>query len=415
MSKRKILPALGLVVASVFSLAGCVSEETGNTVKDAIKEAEGMTYEELVNKAKVEIGENKLEVFGNSSALEKALTNFTQATGIKTGNNKMGDAALYEKLTYTIGMDKYSADMVLLQDGNKLQTSMLNPGYLYNYTPKDYKEVLAKDDLEPTGAVYLNKVFMYNNTDFNGSNADTAKAGQLKNYLTNVWQLAGKSTDAKHISGVSFKPGSTENINMNFLIMLTSEEWCTKLASAYKSFYGKDYVAEKEYKNIGYKWIAEFLANTTNHSSDGTACKDTAKGTGGTMVYCNFNKLKDCKEQGVGKQDKANLTTSVIEQDAKVEGFGGFIYKMYTMIPKNAKYPFAACALVNYILSTEGYGAAWGANLGYYSTNPNNKLADGDKELSWWKKNCVIEDPKYVASEYLEAYDFITTLEAKKN
>ena len=29
--------------------------------------------------------------------------------------------------------------------------------------------------------------------------------------------------------------------------------------------------------------------------------------------------------------------------------------------------------------------------------------------------NCVIEDPKYVASEYLEAYDFITTLEAKKN
>ena len=57
-------------------------------------------------------------------------------------------------------MDKYSADMVLLQDGNKLQTSMLNPGYLYNYTPKDYKEVLAKDDLEPTGAVYLNKVFI---------------------------------------------------------------------------------------------------------------------------------------------------------------------------------------------------------------------------------------------------------------
>lgn len=62
MSKRKILPALGLVVASVFSLAGCVSEETGNAVKDAIKEAEGMTYEELVSKAKVEIGEKKYSV-----------------------------------------------------------------------------------------------------------------------------------------------------------------------------------------------------------------------------------------------------------------------------------------------------------------------------------------------------------------
>ena len=71
MSKRKILPALGLVVASIFSLTGCVNEETGNTVKDAIKEAEGMTYEELVNKAKVEIGDNKLEVFEQREVLGK--------------------------------------------------------------------------------------------------------------------------------------------------------------------------------------------------------------------------------------------------------------------------------------------------------------------------------------------------------
>lgn len=411
--KKKIIPSLFLVGATICSLVSCGggNQNSGTSVADKIKEAEKMTYDELLVKAKEEIGENTIQVYGNSSALKTALANFTNKTGIKTSNNKLGDAALYEKLTYTIGMNKYSADMVLAQDGNKLQSSMLAPKYLLNYTPLDYKDVLASDDLNPTAAVYLNKVFMYNNTNYNGSNKDTAEAGKVTHLLTNVWQLAGKSTDEGHISSVSFKPSTTENINMNFLIMLTSEEWCTKLAAAYKDFYGKDYVAEDQYPNIGYKWIGEFLTNAKAHDSDGTACKNTAAGKSQSIAYCNFNKLKDCKETGVGTKDAKNLTTAVIEENGGIKGFGGFVYKMYPLIAKNSKYPYAACALVNYILSTEGYNGAWGANLGYYSTNPNAPLAEGDKPLSWWKNNCVIEDPEYVASAYLDAYDFIVGYE----
>lgn len=414
MKNKKILFTLLLSAGMLCTLGACGGGTSNATeVEKAIQEAEKMSYEELLEKAKEEVGTNTLEVYGNSSALSKALTNFTEETGIKTGNNKMGDAELYEKLTYTIGMNKYSADMVLLQDGNKLQTSMLNPKYLVDYTPKDYASKLAEDDLNPTAAIYLNKVFMYNNTSYTGT-AGQGEAGAVKNYLTNVWQLAGTSADEKHISGVSFKPGSQENVNLNFLVMLTSEEWCGKLATAYKSYYGKDYAPtaeEKEkYPNIGYKWIGEFLSNCKWHSSDGTACKDTASGVSKTTVYCNFNKLKDCSGTGVGSTDDANLTTAIIEND--VEGFGGFVYKMYAMVARNAKYPYAACALINYILSTEGYSAAWGANLGYYSTNPDNAIADGDKELSWWKEKCVIEDPEYVASAYLDVYDFVVSYEA---
>lgn len=401
--KKKLITLL-LVGFSAFAMSSCDNGDDASAVDAAIAAAEKMTYSELLEKAKEEVGDNTVQVFGNSSALSKALTNFTEATGIKIGNNKLGDAALYDKLFYTIGGGKYSADMVLIQDGNKLQTQMLNTNYLLDYTPLDYKDVLAEDDLNPTAAVYLNKVFMYNNTK-------DGKAGELKNYFTNVWQVAGSSEDAGHIANPSFKLPSTENVNMNFLVMLTSPEWCEKLSSAYKDFYGKDYVAEGKYQNIGYKWIAEFMQNVKAHSSDGTACKDTAAGTSGTTVYCNFNKLKDCKETGVGKKDAANLTTAALEGSG-VKGFGGFVYKMYSMVARNAKYPYAACALINYILSTEGFEGAWGTNLGYYSTNPNAPIAEGDKALSWWKQNCVIEDPSYVASVYLDVSQFISQFES---
>lgn len=405
--KKKII-SLFLIAFSAFTVASCGKQDNSAAVKAAIEDAQTLSYDELLVKAKAEVGDKEVQVFGNSSALEKALVNFTKATGIKIANNKLNDGPLYEKLENTIGKKQYSADMVLIQDGNSLQTKMLNTGYLVDYTPKDYVGKLAEDDLHPTAAVYLNKVFMYNNTGVEG---EETKAGVLKNYLTNVWQLAGTDADKGHIKNVSFKLATQENINMNFLVMLTSDEWVTKLKAAYKDFYGKDYVEETQYKNIGYKWIAEFLKNTKAHKSDGTACKDTAKGTSGTIAYCNFNKLKDCKEEGVGKEDKANLTTAALEGEG-VKGFGGFVYKMYTMVARNAKYPYAACALVNYILSKEGFQGAWGTNLGYYSTNPDAEIAKGDKALSWWKQNCVIENPAYVASVYSDVYDYVSQFEA---
>jgi len=324
----------------------------------------------------------------------------------------LGDTALYEKLTNTLSNGKYIADMVLLQDGNKLQTTMLNNGFLLNYVPKDYVDVLAADDLNPTAAVYLNKVFMYNNTNFDGTNAGTATTGSLTNYITNIWQLAGTNADPNHIDNPSFKTASQENINMNMLVMLTQKKWQSKLTDAYISFYGKDPVIESKYESISYKWIGEFLENCTYHSSDGTACKDLAKGLGGSVVYCNFNKQKSLKEEGVSHLDIDNVTTSLIERNGDVEGFGGFTYKMYTLIPSNAQYPYAAAALINYMLSTTGFTGAWGTKLGYYSTNPNVPIADFDKPLSWWKENTVIEDPEFVADSYGEVYDFVTSYES---
>lgn len=411
--KLKKLGSIMLSVTMMASLGSCGTTDSGESaVQLAIDDAETMTYDELVTKAKEEVGEDSIEVYGNSSALEAALEAFTESTGIGTVNNKLGDTELYEKLTNTLANDTYVADMVLAQDGNKLQTTMLNNNLLLNYVPLDYVDVLDADDLDPTAAVYLNKVFMYNNTNFDGSNEETATSGVLNDYITNIWQLAGTEADEGHISSPSFKTASQENINMNMLAMLTQDTWQEKLEDAYVSFYGSEPVVESKYENISYKWIGEFLENCTYHSSDGTACKELAAGLGGSVAYVNFNKQKSLTEEGIGSYDNDNVTTALIEENGDVEGFGGFVYKMYTLIPENAKYPYAAAALINYILSADGFTNAWGTKKGYYSTNPETPIAEGDKALSWWKENTVIEDPEYVATAYGDVYDFVTSYES---
>lgn len=409
MKMKKIVP---LVLAACTILTGCNHGGTGgnsNLKNETIIAAEGMTYDELLAKAKEEVGNGTVSVYGNSSQLEEALKKFTEETGIKVSNTKEGDADIYNHLSTAFQSNTYIADMVLLQDGNMLQSEMLDPGYLLNFIPKEASGTIADDDTVPMAAVYLNKIFMYNN--FNAEGTEHS----LKNYITNVWQLAGTAADKGHIANPSFKTPTTENVNMNFLVMLTSDAYVAKLKTAYKNFYGKDYVEEKAYKNIGYKWIAEFLKNSQAHSSDGTACKDVAKAKGGTVALVNYNKIKDLKGDDVyGAENVNNLSFPSLELgDKKVDGFGGFCYKMYSMVAANAKYPYAACALVSYITSKAGFENAWGAKAGYYSTNNTTKIASNDKEIAWWKERLVVENPEVVAANYEDVSMFVKQYEGK--
>lgn len=409
MKMKKIVP---LVLAACTILTGCNHGGTGgnsNLKNETIIAAEGMTYDELLAKAKEEVGNGTVSVYGNSSQLEKALKKFTEETGIKVNNTKEGDADIYNHLSTAFQSNTYIADMVLLQDGNMLQSEMLDPGYLLNFIPKEASGTIADDDTVPMAAVYLNKIFMYNN--FNAEGTEHS----LKNYITNVWQLAGTAADKGHIANPSFKTPTTENVNMNFLVMLTSDAYVAKLKTAYKNFYGKDYVEEKAYKNIGYKWVAEFLKNSQAHSSDGTACKDVAKAKGGTVALVNYNKIKDLNGDDVyGAENVNNLSFPSLELgDKKVDGFGGFCYKMYSMVAANAKYPYAACALVSYITSKAGFENAWGAKAGYYSTNKTTKIASNDKEIAWWKERLVVEDPEVVAANYEDVSMFVKQYEGK--
>ena len=158
MKMKKIVP---LVLAACTILTGCNHGGTGgnsNLKNETIIAAEGMTYDELLAKAKEEVGNGTVSVYGNSSQLEKALKKFTEETGIKVNNTKEGDADIYNHLSTAFQSNTYIADMVLLQDGNMLQSEMLDPGYLLNFIPKEASGTIADDDTVPMAAVYLNKI-----------------------------------------------------------------------------------------------------------------------------------------------------------------------------------------------------------------------------------------------------------------
>ena len=203
---------------------------------------------------------------------------------------------------------------------------------------------------------------------------------------------------------------------MNFLVMLTTDEWCGKLEKAYESYYGKPWENDGTYPNIGYKWIKEFLANSTSHSSDGSVIKSVASSTvAGTLCLANYCKFKSLsvENMGVGTESRANVTVAQYEGNG-IEGFAGFLFPMYAQVPFNAKYPYASALMVNYMLSAECFDTAWGGRPGYYSSNADSSYAKdaNDEPLSYWKQCLVNEDCDLIAQNYASVFKFVISLEA---
>ena len=97
-----------------------------------------------------------------------------------------------------------------------------------------------------------------------------------------------------------------------------------------------------------------------------------------------------------------------------MEGFNGFVYNMWMLIPETAQLPYTACLFIHYLLSEEGYKAGWGGVLGYYSANQNIPSVEGDPALTEWKEKCIVEDVEYLDSAYRTAVKFINMQMAGK-
>ena len=105
-----------------------------------------------------------------------------------------------------------------------------------------------------------------------------------------------------------------------------------------------------------------------------------------------------------------NNVTVAAYQDG-YEGFGGYAYKHYMMIPKGTQYPWTACAFIAYITTTQEGFKAWGKDMGGYAPVPacmqdhsndggDEFPAKNDRGYDWWLNTgkLVVEDPAYCAS-----------------
>lgn len=368
-----VLLALSLLLMAVPAFADVAAD---------VEAGQALTHDELVEKAKAESG--TFVVYGNTSRIATAAEDFAALYGITTEANNLKDQEIYTKLRNENGST--AADMVMIQDGAQL-TDAIDEGLVINFVPASVKDALDEADQQPALVhQYINKLFIYNNL---GDNVPAIK---------NVWEL----TDPAMKGNIIFKNPESEKVNMNFLVMCTKDEWAEKLAAAYKTLKGED-IDLGEYKNAGYKWVAEFLDNCTFGKSDTTIAEeisqDTAAGKIGLFVLSKLRSSSVLTD---------NLTVAQYDATANgyaVEPFAGFMYPMYTMINTQATRPYTGMLFIEYLMTQDGF-KPWGKSIGAYSPNAAITVNEGDLTIDVWKNTLVMEDADYILTNF-EVEDFI--------
>lgn len=385
--KRVLSIVIALVlVLSVFSFAS--AEE----VKDALAKAQSMTNEELYELAKQEAEAGaQLNFYSTTSFAEKAAANFMEAyPGLNLVYAEIDDGESYTILGNTIGSGvKDSADMALTQNGPDLKTYLLDEELSYPYFPEAMKDVVAENNQNPAIVTYVNSLFIYHN-------------GNGSVNFKNVWEL----TEEKWKDKIFFKDPTKETVNLNFLMMLTNDEWTARMAEAYEAYYGKAWES-KEFASASYEWIDAFLKNVNyTYTSASKMATGIASGAAGNMGLFVFSKLRK-----VDEADRGNLTVVQFEND--IQGFSGFMYPIYATVCKDTECPYTCALFINYLLSKEGFDGnkSWNSSQGYYSPNTSiEKPADiEDEAYPFWEKVLVIEDMDYIYDNYVDIYEFIAT------
>ena len=402
------------VLLALMLVLTMVSFASAESVEDIIKQAETMTNEELYKKAIEECKGKTLLGIGNSSRGKTAKETFIEVlkgidpsfdTTIEWTQPK--NNSIFEALT---GSNEYF--VTLIQDGNQIQSKMIDTGELLNFVPLDWKnaEGVARENNEtPLALQTLNKVFEFNN------------CGDAS--FTNVWDFVGEGVECLFM-GVNSEP-----VGKNFLYMLTRDDYATILKDAYdkldaeKQAYfaptieamaseAADLGLAGENAKYALAWIGLWCSQYHEETDDGPICNTlvdkSAAGQCGLLVYSKLRSVTESESVSVN-----NVTIAAYQEG--YEGFGGYAYKHYMMIPKASQYPWTACAFIAYITTTQEGFAAWGKDMGGYAPVPacmqdhsKDGYVDGvdtypaknDRGYDWWinEGKLIVEDPAYAAS-----------------
>lgn len=405
--KRLVTYLLAAVLgaACCFTFVGCGGKDDVNMSEfDAmIAEAQKMTTEQLIEKAKAETGAFK--AYGNTSRISTAMENFVAKYGAQLNlpsdskGEKLSDSNIYTTITNEAMAANKSGNtsMVLLQDSAMLAQYREMTTMLANYVPDSVKAKVDDNNLVPLAHQFINKLFIYNNA-----------GGNTEAKFSNVWEL----TEAKYKDRIYFKLPTKEQVNMNFLIMLTGDEWSAKLETAYKKLHNNEAAADvgegKTYKNYGYKWVAEFLKNadTTSFGGDGDIAAGISQGSNaGKLGLFVLSKLR------ASEVTSENLQVSAWDKDASnnyvtIEPFAGFMYAIYAQVVTNGPRPYTAMLFINYLMTEEGF-APWCTSVGGYSSVNDIPVYEGDEPLSFWSERLVVEDGQYIKSVKATVTDWI--------
>ena len=400
-----------------------VEEELTATQK-IIKEAEGMTLEELAKKAIEESNGKMFYGVGNSSRGKTALPLFIAYLQTIDPNYTMDfewqqpkNNKIFDQLTADSLKETGTFAMTLIQDGNQIQSKMVATGILDTFIPKDWADANGITADEYKGFLplqTLNKVFMFNNT------GDKA--------YDNCWDFVAEGAHGLYMDIDS------EIVGKNFLYMLTEDTYATWLKEAFEALPSDEQAyfqptikaMETDAEDLGLgengayalAWIKLWVESYNAQTDDGPICNTlvdkSATDQFGLLVY---SKLRSVEESDT--VSKNNIDVAAYNDG--YTGIGGYGYCHYLFVTENSPLPWTACAFIAYMTCTEDGFSAWGKDMGGYSSNPlvaeateatrNHKqggYVDGvntfecknDRGYDWWTTTgkLVLEDPEYCAS-----------------
>ena len=430
---------LAVVLALCLTLTmGSFAFAEGESVEDVIAQAQGMTNEELYKKAIEESNGKTLYGIGNSSRGKTAGESFVaMLQTIEPSYNGVVEwsqpkyNSIFTTLNADIKSSQHIYSMTLIQDGNQIQTKMLDTGNLLNYIPKEWAEsegVNVEANSYPLTLQTLNKVFMFNNT------TDAS--------FTNCWDFVAEGAAPLYM-GVN-----SELVGKNFLYMLTKDTYADYLKAAFdaldadKQAYFQAKVDEvapdceflgltAENAKYALAWIKLWCEQYNEQTDDGPICNTlvttSAAGQSGLLVYSKLRSVEESTDASVN-----NVTIAAYQDGYK--GIGGYAYKHYLMVVKTSPLPWTACAFIAYMTTTEEGFHAWGKDMGGYSANPvcntdhsQDGFVDGvdtypakdDRGYDWWTSaeggQLVIEDPAYCAEVSFDLGDWIDMIVGNKN
>ena len=139
---KKLLCA---VLALAMMMTACLA--MAETVEEVIAQAQTMTNEELYAKAIEESNGKTLYGIGNSSRGKTAGASFIEMlqkidpsyTGTIEWSQPKNNS-IFTTLNADIKSANHIYSMTLIQDGNQIQTKMLDTGNLLNFIPKEWAE-----------------------------------------------------------------------------------------------------------------------------------------------------------------------------------------------------------------------------------------------------------------------------------
>ena len=443
----KKLIALLLVLAMALSLVACGAkapaeapkteapkedtkkeepkvEENLTATQKIIKEAESMTLEELAKKAIEESNGAMFYGLGNSSRGKTALPLFIEYLKTIDPNYNMDfewqqpkNNKIFDQLTADSLKETGTFAMTLIQDGNQIQSKMVNTGILDTFIPKDWADANGTTADAYAGFLplqTLNKVFMFNNTGD-------------KTY-DNCWDFVAEGAHGLYMDIDS------EIVGKNFLYMLTEDTYATWLKEAFEALPSDEQAyfqptikaMETDAEDLGLgengayalAWIKLWVESYNAQTDDGPICNTlvdkSATDQFGLLVY---SKLRSVEESDT--VSKNNIDVAAYNDG--YTGIGGYGYCHYLFVTENSPLPWTACAFIAYMTCTEDGFSAWGKDMGGYSSNPlvaeateatcNHKqggYVDGvntfecknDRGYDWWTTTgkLVLEDPEYCAS-----------------